>query len=479
MGGFKTLSKLLLGAALVATVAGFTPVATQGEKAQPVYAMFVNGHEVGTVKFAGRGLSVYDKAVQALIDEYEEEIYIEGEVFFREKTAGKKWADSEEDLVDVIRQSLDIKIDAFAIVINEKTVCYVKTQEEAQAVLDTIQKPYIENINSEDNHQLEDIVLQEDISIKDQQVLYAHMVDVDRAVQIITVGEEGAREYTVKKGDSLWSIARAHDVRVVDIEAANPNLKGDTIGIGETLNIMTVKSLVTVVTKEKYTYKEAIPFPSETRDDNTIFVGETKVTQKGRNGEKEIQVYIHKENGRETGREKISETILVEPASQITAKGTKARPAPVVSRGTNVRLTRPSDLSPSARSGVQLTPWSSANSIFPRGSIAKVTHIDSNLVFYAYRHGGTLHADVEPLTAADTAIMRRIYGSFSWDREAVIVEINGKKMAGSMNGMPHGNYTITNNNYRGHFCIHFLNSRTHGTNRIDAEHQATLKRVPG
>ena len=43
--------------------------------------------------------------------------------------------------------------------------------------------------------------------------------------------------------------------------------------------------------------------------------------------------------------------------------------------------------------------------------------------------------------------------------------------------MPHGTCAITNNNFDGHFCIHFYNSRTHGTNRVDEAHQNCVARA--
>ena len=54
---------------------------------------------------------------------------------------------------------------------------------------------------------------------------------------------------------------------------------------------------------------------------------------------------------------------------------------------------------------------------------------------------------------------------------------NGHVYAASMNGMPHGTYAITNNNFDGHFCIHFYNSRTHETNNVDTAHQNCVARA--
>jgi hypothetical protein len=94
------------------------------------------------------------------------------------------------------------------------------------------------------------------------------------------------------------------------------------------------------------------------------------------------------------------------------------------------------------------------------------------------RWAGANHIDAEPLTAADTATMKSIYGgSWSWNRRAILVKYNGHVYAASMNGMPHGTTTISSNNFNGHFCIHFYNSRTHETNRVDANHQNAVARA--
>ena len=48
-------------------------------------------------------------------------------------------------------------------------------------------------------------------------------------------------------------------------------------------------------------------------------------------------------------------------------------------------------------------------------------------------------------------------------------------LAASINGMPHPSDFIAGNNMDGHTCIHFLNSKTHGTQHVDPDHQAAIK----
>lgn len=122
--------------------------------------------------------------------------------------------------------------------------------------------------------------------------------------------------------------------------------------------------------------------------------------------------------------------------------------------------------------------WTDADYAFPRKTKATVTDIDTGITFQVYRYGGTNHADVEPVTAADTAKMKAAYGGvWSWGRRAIMVKENGRVLAASMNGMPHGGQDIYDNNFDGQFCIHFLNSRTHATNRVDEAHQAAIHKA--
>ena len=123
--------------------------------------------------------------------------------------------------------------------------------------------------------------------------------------------------------------------------------------------------------------------------------------------------------------------------------------------------------------------WTSGiQKIFARGTTATITDVDTGLAWREQRRGGTNHADVQPLTAADTAVLKQAYGgTWSWARRAIFVTINGENYAASMNGMPHGGGSITGNNFNGHHCIHFTNSRTHGSNRVCSLHQAAIQKA--
>lgn len=134
---------------------------------------------------------------------------------------------------------------------------------------------------------------------------------------------------------------------------------------------------------------------------------------------------------------------------------------------------------PASGRAVEMDWWTSdIQTIFARGVTATITDVETGLSWREQRRGGTNHADCQPLTAADTAALKQAYGGkWSWNRRAIIVTIDGKNYAASMNGMPHGGGSIEDNDFPGHHCIHFTNSRTHGSNRVCPLHQAAIKRA--
>ena len=91
------------------------------------------------------------------------------------------------------------------------------------------------------------------------------------------------------------------------------------------------------------------------------------------------------------------------------------------------------------------------------------------------------HLDVEPVSASDTRTLLDIYGVSSTKkitflrRAAYIVTDQGYRIVCSIYGQPHGSQTVYSNKFPGQFCLHFLHSKTHGTDVVDGDHQAMIR----
>ncbi|WP_052339641.1 hypothetical protein [Gorillibacterium massiliense] len=129
----------------------------------------------------------------------------------------------------------------------------------------------------------------------------------------------------------------------------------------------------------------------------------------------------------------------------------------------------------------RLMSWQEAQTAIPRMAFITVTDVETGLQFRVQRRAGSSHADVQPLSRADTAIMKDIYsGEWSWRRRGILVQKDGGEViAASMHGMPHGGDGIPDNGFDGHFCIHFLGSVTHGSGNQDPDHEVMIHKAAG
>ncbi|MFC7685298.1 hypothetical protein [Ureibacillus sp. GCM10028918] len=128
---------------------------------------------------------------------------------------------------------------------------------------------------------------------------------------------------------------------------------------------------------------------------------------------------------------------------------------------------------------IEMLPWEKVYGILPKYSKFTVLDVETGKRFKVQRRAGNRHADVQPLTSKDTKIMKEIYGGkWSWKRRAIIVIHRDQWIAASMHGMPHGAGALENN-FPGHFCIHFYGSKTHSTNSMDLSHKLMILKAAG
>lgn len=133
-------------------------------------------------------------------------------------------------------------------------------------------------------------------------------LNIDGNIEIITTTKKTIREAFEEAG-----------VSVNEIDRVEPGLDAE---ITEDMNVSVFR-----VQNKQITVDSEIPFPSREEPDPTLEKGKTRIKVKGTNGLKRTTYNIQTENGIETKREVVSETIVKNPVTQVVAVGTKAKAA--------------------------------------------------------------------------------------------------------------------------------------------------------
>jgi len=110
---------------------------------------------------------------------------------------------------------------------------------------------------------------------------------------------------------------------------------------------------------------------------------------------------------------------------------------------------------------VERLHWDEVKRIFPVRTPVQVFDVFSGITYNVASLSNGTHADVEPVTARDTALLYEAFGGeVSWYGLPIWVTIRGRTIAATIHSVPHDVSTIPDNNMNGHVCMHFHGSYT-------------------
>lgn len=226
-----------------------------------------------------------------------------------------------EYLIPSMRQKVTYLVEAAAITVDGKEVVIVENQEEANAVFETLQSEYIPKDTSRN------VVagFKENVQVVLKYVDPSVIVAKENAVQTLKSGTKVQKTYTVQPGDALYKIAALFEMTQDELKSMNADTipSNGNLQVGWVLNVMAEEPMVSVKTEETVVLTEVQERQTVYQQDATKNKGYQKVTEAGKDGQKEITKKITRVNNEIISEEIVSEKTTVEPIDEIIVQGTK------------------------------------------------------------------------------------------------------------------------------------------------------------
>ena len=128
-------------------------------------------------------------------------------------------------------------------------------------------------------------------------------------------------------------------------------------------------------------------------------------------------------------------------------------------------------------SGVQSLDWFNVGfDLINKYKNITVRDLNSGVTWNAKYINGKNHADVIPASESDLQKLTANKITGDYVRRPVVVTINGTSYAGSMYAVGHGETSYCNY-FNGVMCIHFTGSQTHGSQKVDSDHQNAIQQA--
>ncbi|KOP71606.1 peptidoglycan DD-metalloendopeptidase family protein [Cytobacillus solani] len=344
--GFKKTAVSAVAVAALSFAGGASALAN-GEKLTTVYYVYMNDKYIGTVSDKSVIENIVNDKLSESKDTYQNlNLSVASEVtYVPEQVFHSNAATNNSEVAEQVVKEIGVKADASALVIDGNPVAYVENAEMAKTVLDQLKLKYVSedqlkalDAQKASNHTLPplkenetrivDVRLSKEVTVSNEQIEPGKILSVADAIKLLDKGSVEEVKYKVKEGDVLGGIAHAHNLETKQLLAINPELTEDSLlQIDQEVNVTVLKPYVQVVVEKETFTKEQVPFEKEVVEDSSMFKGDTKVKQEGKDGMRAATYHISEQNGQVITKKLAKEEVLQEPVKHIVVKGTKVVPS--------------------------------------------------------------------------------------------------------------------------------------------------------
>jgi murein DD-endopeptidase MepM/ murein hydrolase activator NlpD len=302
-----------------------------------VQAMLIEEQELATrsfeVYFDGELVgNVRDKqAIEDILAEVKEsiqrsnnaEIAISNNIQYIASHTKDEDLDSHFDIMTKIRSQIEYNILAYCIKVDGEVIGRLQTLEEAEKILEDIKAPYAELLA---NGAILDLSFAEEVEIVQEEVSKYQIDEYEQLLMYLQKGTTEEQKHIVESGENVWTIASKYGITTEELRAANSGSNLSLIYPGDELSLIVPKPFIAVQTIEIAVFEDRIPFETEYEKVSWMYNDEYSTKISGKNGVKQVEAYVIKENGIEVSLEVLSETVTQEPVTRVMYNGIQEPP---------------------------------------------------------------------------------------------------------------------------------------------------------
>ncbi len=351
---YKKLS-LLVAVMLVLSLFLVTGFTTKRQNTHTVYRVYLKGKSLGIIK-SKDSLEKYINKKQAEIKEkYNvKKVYVPSELDIVKEITYDDDLTSVEKIYNKIKDISPFTISGYAVKIKgvdskDSAGKTIKGKNQTIYVLD--KKVFSNSVNNivksfipEDEYNafvndtqkeiedvgkiIEKIYIENTITIRKQKVpvdkkIYQEEKELSKYLLFGTT--EDQQKYTVKAGDTIEDVAFDNKMSTEEFLISNPSISNakSLLYAGQEVTLGILKPQFNVVEKDYVVIQEEKKYTTETKYDDSKYLGYTEIQQKGSNGLNRVTQIITKVNGATTNITPAGTEVIKEPINEIIIKGGK------------------------------------------------------------------------------------------------------------------------------------------------------------
>lgn len=208
---------------------------------------------------------------------------------------------------------------ACGIYIDGVFLCAVKNETDAVSVFDSILAEYETGEANATVSFVEDIEYVQGLYPDNESVIR----DASYLSDKLNSKKSEASYYTVESGDSIVRIAQKLGLTTTDVFNLNPQLKGESIYVGQQILVASEVNFVRVQTTKTEIREAEIDYDTIKINTDSLYVGDSKVVVKGVKGVDEVTELVTYIDGVKVSTKEVSRKTVKEPVDEKIQVGTK------------------------------------------------------------------------------------------------------------------------------------------------------------